>query len=258
MKNTVHEESADSKKLGYGPVSALFVTITAYTGSQVFVGIWVALVTAILGWGELRTESWLQTSVFAQFLTVLALEAAFLYIIWLFLQFMRVKLSKIGLVKPVVRDIGYALAGYAVYFAVFVVITSIAQQLLPVLDMEQEQELGFSKETTGPALGLIFISLVILPPITEEIVTRGFLYTGLRSKLPKVVAAIFTSLLFAAAHLQWGNDTPLLWVAAIDTFLLSLILVYLREKTGSLWPPIMVHMLKNGLAFMVLFIFKVA
>jgi uncharacterized protein len=255
MKQMSHQVP-DRKRLGYGPVSALFVTITAFIGSQIFVGIWASLLPVFLGWDESQTRMWLNTSVFAQFLTVFTLEAVFLYIIWLFLQFMRVKLSEIGLVKPVWKDIGYALAGYAVYFAAFVLITSIAQQITPVIDLEQEQEIGFSKETTGAALGLVFLSLVILPPIAEEIATRGFLYTGLRSKLPKVFAAILTSLLFAAAHLQWGNGAPLLWVAALDTFVLSLILVYLREKTGSLWSPIMVHMIKNGMAFLVLFIFK--
>ena len=100
---------------------------------------------------------------------------------------------------------------------------------------------------------LVFISLVLLPPVVEEIVARGFLYTGLRSKLPKIVAALITSALFAAAHLQWGSGAPLLWVAALDTFTLSLVLVYLREKTGGLAASMGVHMLKNGLAFVVLF-----
>jgi membrane protease YdiL (CAAX protease family) len=43
-------------------------------------------------------------------------------------------------------------------------------------------------------------------------------------------------------------------VAALDTFTLSLVLCYLRQKTDSLWPGIMLHALKNGLAFMSLFL----
>ena len=244
------------RKLGYGPISAILVTLASYAGSQVFVGVWLGLLPYLLGWDVARVERWIETSVVAQFLTMLTLEAAFLYIIWLFLKFIRVKLSEIGLVKPVLKDISYALVGYAVYFVAFVAVTALAQQFVPGIDVEQEQEIRFNTGTTGAALGWVFVSLVILPPITEEIVARGFLYTGLRSRLPVFAAAIITSVMFAAAHLQWGNDAPLLWVAALDTFILSLILVYLREKTASLWSPVLVHMIKNGFAFLVLFVIK--
>src|SRR5690606_7282850 len=101
---------------------------------------------------------------------------------------------------------------------------------------------------------LVFISLVLLPPFVEEVLARGFLYTGLKTKWPVWAAAVVTSLIFAAAHLEFGSGAPLLWVAAIDTFTLSLVLIYLREKTGKLGASIMLHMLKNGVAFVLLFI----
>jgi membrane protease YdiL (CAAX protease family) len=63
-------------------------------------------------------------------------------------------------------------------------------------------------------------------------------------------------LLFAAAHLQWGSGAPLLWVAAIDTFVLSMVLSTLREKTGSLWSAIGLHAIKNGVAFTLLFVLR--
>ena len=85
---------------------------------------------------------------------------------------------------------------------------------------------------------------------------RGFLFTGLTQKMNVVLAAIVTSIIFAAAHLQWGSGAPLLWAAAADTFTLSMVLVWLRHKTGSLWPGIGVHFIKNGIAFLALFVFK--
>ena len=128
---------------------------------------------------------------------------------------------------------------------------------LPGVNLEQEQQLGFDKETQGAALALIFIALVILPPLIEEIVMRGFLYTGIRQKLKIWQAALITSFVFCIAHLQLGEGAPPLYVAAIDTFFLSLFLVYLREKTGSLWAGIFTHGIKNGLAFTLLFILGV-
>jgi len=94
----------------------------------------------------------------------------------------------------------------------------------------------------------------VLPPLVEETVFRGFVFAGLRNKLKFVWAALATSALFASAHLQIGNGQPLLWVAALDTFTLSLVLCYLREKTDSLWPGILLHALKNGIAFLSLFV----
>jgi len=94
----------------------------------------------------------------------------------------------------------------------------------------------------------------VLPPLIEETVFRGFVYSGLRTKLKPVVAALITSAVFASLHLEFGNGKPLLWVAALDTFTLSMVLCYLRQKTNSLWPGIVLHALKNGLAFMSLFV----
>ena len=66
-------------------------------------------------------------------------------------------------------------------------------------------------------------------------------------------AVIGTSLLFAAGHLAEGGSAGLLYIAAIDTFSLSLVLIYLREKTDGLWASMTLHALKNGIAFVALF-----
>jgi membrane protease YdiL (CAAX protease family) len=143
------------------------------------------------------------------------------------------------------------------YYISYLVIVSVAGALVPALNVDQAQELGFNPIGTGELI-LTFISLVILPPIVEETLMRGFLYTSLKKRLTKVNAALITSVIFAAAHLQFGSGAPLLWVAAIDTFVLSLFLVYLREKTGSLWASMTLHALKNGVAFASLFIFHLS
>jgi membrane protease YdiL (CAAX protease family) len=96
---------------------------------------------------------------------------------------------------------------------------------------------------------------VVLPPVVEETVFRGFLFTGIRNRLKPVAAALITSLLFAVPHLlESGQSGSLLWVAGIDTFTLSLVLCYLRHKTDSLWPGIFLHALKNGIAFVALYV----
>jgi hypothetical protein len=84
---------------------------------------------------------------------------------------------------------------------------------------------------------------------------RGFLYSSLKKALPVVWAVVLTSGIFAIAHLSGGGATGPLYIAALDTFVLSLVLIYLREKTGGLWASITLHAIKNGIAFMALFVF---
>ena len=64
---------------------------------------------------------------------------------------------------------------------------------------------------------------------------------------------LVTSVIFGALHTLTGKD-GLLWIAAIDTFALSLVLCYLREKTGNLYASMGVHAIKNGIAFLALFV----
>ena len=69
-----------------------------------------------------------------------------------------------------------------------------------------------------------------------------------------VYAGILTSVIFAAAHLPEGGGSGLFWIGAIDVFTLSLVLVFLKQKTKSLWPGICLHAIKNLVAFISLFV----
>ncbi len=51
-----------------------------------------------------------------------------------------------------------------------------------------------------------------------------------------------------------GSGAAPLWLVAAETFILSLVLIGLRELTGGLWASILVHMAKNGVAFLYIFI----
>jgi membrane protease YdiL (CAAX protease family) len=96
---------------------------------------------------------------------------------------------------------------------------------------------------------MAFIALVIIAPIAEEVLFRGYLYGKLRSHASVLVATLLTSALFGAVHMQWN--------VAIDTFILSLAMCYLRELTGTIWAGTLVHMIKNGLAFTLIFIVQI-
>lgn len=248
---------SESEQVNWSPLEAIAITVGIYFVTQLLIGLIVAAYAGIFGVSQEQLSAQLDGSAQNQFLLLLTIQASSIGLLYAFLTLRNTAWKSIGWMRPKWRDIGYALGGFGIYFVVYaVIIAQLVDRYLPI-DTEQQQELGFNTSAVGPELIFIFLSLVILPPLVEEVLVRGFLFTGLKNKFRFWPAAIVTSIVFGAAHLQWGSDAPLLWSAAIDTFILSMVLVYLRHKTGSLWPGIGVHFIKNGIAFMALFVFKV-
>lgn len=87
-------------------------------------------------------------------------------------------------------------------------------------------------------LGLMAFAAVIVAPMCEEVVFRGYLYPASKKFAGPWVAATFTSLVFASAHGSLAALLPL--------FIFGLVLAYAYEKTGSLWAPIAIHLCFNG------------
>ncbi|MDB5163543.1 MAG: hypothetical protein JWS12_160 [Candidatus Saccharibacteria bacterium] len=245
-------------RISWGPVAALVVAIGSYFISQFLASLIVTIYPALKHWNALQITDWLNSSVIAQFLFVLIAEGFILVLLGLFLKRKKANFKAVGFAnrKPQLRDVALAVGGFIAYIMLYIFAITLLKQIFPSLNVAQKQQTGFEHAAGGYQLILVFMSLVILPPLVEEIVTRGFLYQGLKKGMPKIWAVILTSILFASAHLQFGSGAPLLWVAAVDTFTLSLVLIYLFERTGSLWASITLHMLKNTIAFLALFVFK--
>ncbi len=251
------DDRKQSSLITWGPLASIIVVLLIYISAQLVAALLIEIYPAFKHWDAQETSQWINNSVAAQFWVTVAIEALSLFFIGLFLKKRHSNFKSIGLSrKPKWSDLGYALIGFVVYFGVYYAVLLAIIKAIPQFNVTQKQNIGFSQTSGGFDLVLIFISLVVLPPIIEEILFRGFLYTGLRTKIPKITAALITSLLFASLHLLESNS-GLLWIAGIDTFILSLTLVYFREKTDSLYASMGVHMLKNFLAFYSLFLFHV-
>ncbi len=95
------------------------------------------------------------------------------------------------------------------------------------------------KESSDPVvLFLMAFAAVIAAPVCEEIIFRGYLYPVMKRFAGVWPAAICSAFIFAAAH---GSLTALL-----PLFLFGALLVFLYEKTGSIWAPMAVHFCFNG------------
>ena len=192
----------------------------------------------------------LDNSAPAQFFYILVAESLAVTLVYYVLKRRGLKLSSIGLGrKPAWRDLKKAIIGFVGFYAILILATVIVSALFPSFNTNQTQNVGFNALNTGLDTVFAFAALVILPPLGEETLVRGYLYSGLRSRWRFVPAMLVTSLLFGLAHLQLGDGAAALWAAGLDTFVLSLVLVYLRESTGALYAGMLVHSLNNVVAF---------
>ncbi len=237
-------------------LQALYVLCSAlviFLGSQILGVVVISLVgTLVFGASADTVTNSLENNITVRFLLTLAIEVITVWLVYRLLKGKKLTFAAIGLgKKPTFKHLLEALKAYGIYFLVFLSIFTIVDAL-GIIDTDQAQQLGFSNPS-GFGLVLTFISLVVLPPIAEEILFRGYLYQRLKAHVP-AIAAIVTSILFAVAHLEFGTGSPLNWAAALDTFLLSFILIYVVSRTQSLWPAIMLHAIKNGIAFVSLFL----
>lgn len=254
-KNNNHRITVTKKSQGYGPVSAILVTLIIYFGTQLIAGFLIGLFLNLTGKNFDEISDSINASVGIGFSFILIAEVLSFWFLWRFLRYRKVPWGEIGVKKPRLENILFALPAFVAYFLILVVTVALIQGLTSV-DTEQKQQIGFENASGLLPLALVFISLVLLPAIVEEIMVRGFLYSGLVKKYSKKISALVASLIFAVAHLQLGSGEPPLWIAAVDTFILSIVLIYLREKTGNIWAGVAVHMMKNSLAFVSLFLIR--
>ncbi len=253
-KPPTSETNPTVPRVPWNPWLGVTFIIIIYFVAQFFGGILVSLYPALRHWSAVQTNDWLNNSVAAQFVYIILAEGFILGSIYLFLKKQKLSWRLLGLGRrPVWRDGLYGLLAAPVYYVVLVVSVGVIGQLVHGFNATQQQDIGFTTAHGAAQLIMTFISLVILPPLTEEIMVRGFLYSSLKKGLPTAGAVLVTSVIFASAHLPEGGSAGLLWIAAVDTFILSLVLIYLRQKTGSLWASMTLHALKNGVAFVALF-----
>lgn len=161
-------------------------------------------------------------------------------------KFQIISREKIGLKGlPTWTDIGLSPIGYVATIAISAGLTWVFT-LMPWFNASETQELGYSQYMMGMERGIAFIALVVLAPIAEEIIFRGWLYGKLRVEVPKWAAILTTSLVFGLVHMQWN--------VGIAVFAMSVINCLLREVTGTVYAGILVHMINNGVAFFLVYV----
>jgi len=84
-----------------------------------------------------------------------------------------------------------------------------------------------------------FLVGAILAPLVEEIFFRGFLFQGFRARYGWVPGMLLSSAIFGIAHLDPA--------ALIPTFILGCLLAFLYQRSNSVWPGVIMHVLVNSI-----------
>lgn len=118
-------------------------------------------------------------------------------------------------------------------------VTWLVDHFLPLYNTQQPQ----NNEFTGANLATIWslVALVILPPVFEESVFRGFMLPAFARRFGFWGGAALTSLLFGLAHWQVN--------VGVYTFILGMILAWLYRRFDSIVPGVLLHMLNNLLTY---------
>lgn len=97
-------------------------------------------------------------------------------------------------------------------------------------------------------LAAMAFSAVLVAPVAEEIIFRGYLYPVVKRYSERWFAALFTGILFGVVHFNLMSFPALV--------VMGVVLVVLYEITGSLWVPIACHAAYNGATVGFMFLAK--
>lgn len=134
------------------------------------------------------------------------------------------------------RDVIIAVAGLAIVILVGDVLTAVSgRDLVPPFQLQIHR----SAEAEGSLISL-WLALIVVAPIGEELLFRGFLFRGFvrepRDALPGILAI---ALIWSLLHIQYD------WFGASLVFGIGVLFGYVRLYSGSTTLVILLHMLLN-------------
>lgn len=107
---------------------------------------------------------------------------------------------------------------------------------------------AFLMECSDSTLIYMSVGAVIVAPFIEELVFRKIVFCYVKKYSSTVIATIITSLLFAVVHCS------LVKIPALVVIAVFLQMLYLRYK--SIYPSIILHMVHNGVTFLILVVIR--
>ena len=155
---------------------------------------------------------------------------------------LRVAWERLGLRRFARSALGWMLLALFVYYLFAGLFSTL------VLEPQQDdiaEDLGVGDESVLVAVAAVVL-IVGLAALSEEMFFRGFVFSGLRSRMTVWPAAVISGLVFGLVHAPTGITT------VIPLAVFGVALAWLYDRTGSLWPSVIAHAMNNALALAIL------
>lgn len=191
-------------------------------------------------YGALPLQSWrmLPGLVITEWVFILGLP---LFALWLTKVNWRTALS---LYRPSLLSLVGALVLALASIPLIAQVAVWQNHILP-FPKELEEQMKALLTSDGTMLSLLFLlfTAALSPAICEEVLFRGAILSGLRTKLNPAVAICITGILFGLIHLM-------IWRILL-TALLGIIIGYVVVRSGSIFPGMLFHFVVNASAVLV-------
>ena len=145
----------------------------------------------------------------------------------------------LALKLPHWREVRLGFAALAAVLVITGVLASVSGQETPAFMTET-----FISARAAGMLPLLMLAFVVLGPLQEEMLFRGFLFRGLAPALGVWPSVALTALAWALLHAQYQ------WFFVGEIFALGLALGWLRARSGSTVLTFGLHATVNGLALL--------
>jgi len=215
-------------------------------GAVVLVGIALAQVVPLRPGAEIVGSGLLLSILVAQ--NVLLVAVPLVYMVGRY----RVDLSQIGLTAPgrrqVVIGVAAGLAMLLVGAAAQAGMSALAKQALPVSLVQMLERLNSSLSAgdlfsgmvdSWPQFAAFGFAVAVAAPVGEEVFFRAFLHRCATMRLGRGWGTLVSASAFALVH-----GGPIMIVAILP---MGVMLAVAYDRTRSLWVPIIMHAVNNGL-----------
>lgn len=221
------------------------ISLIAWAGFSTIIAQFIVILPLSLVFNRAALESPVLTTIYTALIYIVS-AALVIFVPKLVNKNFTTNREELGLSGlPTFTDIGISILGIIATFIVAGVLISVLT-IFPWFNATETQELGYSTQIVGLDRVVAFLALVVIAPFFEELVFRGWLYGKLKKYNSVPTAILLVSLLFGILHGQLN--------VGITVGVMSVIMCIERELTGTIYAGILTHMLKNGIAFCLLFL----
>lgn len=144
--------------------------------------------------------------------------------------------------------IGRILLVLAIGFIGIIIILFLKKDISEIIDSGVQYQWDAFDHGQGIEKLYGFLSFAIFGPLNEELLNRAIIFGYLRKFYSTKVSIIYSSIIFALAHLHPG--------LYISSFVLGIILALVYTKWKNIWYPIILHILINIQPFILSYFIK--